>query len=248
MRRWFIVFGLVCAVAVCIGSLRLPAMGGKPEPSNPFLRGMHGDLWSAKSNPKFVWFQSDGEYSVLTEPLYYKIDLTSEEFSVPAGFVTDYASVPQPLQWVVPKIGPHSVPAVVHDYLYWDQTCTREEADKILYATMEEYGAYLHTRLLVYFAVRAGAGWAWADSAAEKASGLPRFVPAPQASIPTEANAKSDCSQTQASWIPENVRWAVYRKHLAQQQTSAPTIAPLDPVICKLPEMTLFKRYWRTLF
>jgi hypothetical protein len=247
MRRWLVVsLALTALTTIYIGSLRLPAFGGHPPPANPAARYGY-ELWSATSNPRFVWFQSDGVYSVLTEPLYYRVDLTHEEFNVPAGFVTDYASVPQVLQWVVPKLGAHSMPAVVHDYLYWDQTCTREEADKILYATMEEYGSYLPTRLLVYLAVRVGARWAWDESAAEKAKGLPRFVPPPD---PYEATARitdRDCRQDHPSWVPENLTWLAYRKYLASQGRTIPPVAPLEPAVCKLPEMTLFERYYRRL-
>lgn len=183
MRSTLVVLVLISVGLLSLGLLRLPfdlATLGPPS-DNPTSVWSPREPFEVKSttNPPFVWFQKDGVYSVLTAPLGYNIEMTSRFLEVPAGFVTDYASVPQLLQWAVPKIGAYSVPAIVHDYLYWDQTCTREQADKILYAAMEEYDVNLPTRLLVYLAVRVGAASAWSVSTAEKAAGLPRFVPPP---------------------------------------------------------------------
>ena len=82
----------------------------------------------AENNPEFVLFQADGNIFVLVEELRYKIERTGQRIIVPAGFVTDFASVPQVAQSIISVLGKHSVPAVVHDYLYWVQTCTREQA------------------------------------------------------------------------------------------------------------------------
>jgi hypothetical protein len=40
------------------------------------------------------------------------------ELYIPAGYVTDFASVPQALWSVLPPIGWHNLAALVHDYLY----------------------------------------------------------------------------------------------------------------------------------
>lgn len=37
---------------------------------------------------------------------------------VPAGFITDFASIPWFCQWRLSKLGPYNESAVVHDYLY----------------------------------------------------------------------------------------------------------------------------------
>lgn len=36
---------------------------------------------------------------------------------VPQGFVTDFASVPQFIQWLIPSYGKYTLAAIVHDYL-----------------------------------------------------------------------------------------------------------------------------------
>lgn len=43
---------------------------------------------------------------------------TGTEFTVPAGFVTDLASVPRLLSWLIPKTGSHNRAAVLHDLLW----------------------------------------------------------------------------------------------------------------------------------
>jgi hypothetical protein len=52
--------------------------------------------------------------------------------TVPAGFITDLASVPRVLQWYAPSSHPdYRVAAIVHDYLYKFQVVPRFLADAI---------------------------------------------------------------------------------------------------------------------
>ena len=48
--------------------------------------------------------------------------------------------------------------AVVHDYLYREGTCTREEADKAFHRILIHRGAPRHRARIMYWAVRAS-GW-----------------------------------------------------------------------------------------
>jgi hypothetical protein len=57
---------------------------------------------------------------------------------VPKGFVTDLASVPAILWSIFPRTGRYAYAAIVHDYLYWTQEVSREEADSVLKAAMED--------------------------------------------------------------------------------------------------------------
>jgi len=82
--------------------------------------------------------------------------------SVPAGFVTDFASVPRlPLTWLLAGDVAHKS-AVVHDYLYrtGGGPCgyDRAECDQVFLAGMVEEGVSAWRRRLMYWAVRAG-GW-----------------------------------------------------------------------------------------
>ena len=50
---------------------------------------------------------------------------------VPKGFVADLASVPNYLWAVLQKTGRYGNAAIYHDWLYWEQTCPREVADRV---------------------------------------------------------------------------------------------------------------------
>jgi Protein of unknown function (DUF1353) len=63
----------------------------------------------------------DGQDSVLTQNLQYRVLQTNFVIVVPAGFVTDFASTPRALWSVIPPTGRYQLAAVVHDFLYWDQ-------------------------------------------------------------------------------------------------------------------------------
>jgi len=80
----------------------------------------------------------DGQASVLTGNLQYQVLQTTFVVVVPAGFVTDFASTPRALWSVIPPTGRYQLAAVVHDFLYWDQGCTREQADAIFRVAMAE--------------------------------------------------------------------------------------------------------------
>jgi len=80
---------------------------------------------------------------------------------VPAGFRTDFASVPRVLWTIVPPVGLYGKAAVVHDFLYVSQPCTRLEADRIFLDAMEVLGVPLVQRSLMYKAVRLGGGGGW---------------------------------------------------------------------------------------
>ncbi len=80
----------------------------------------------------------DGQHWIVRQPLKYRIGVSAQEITVPVGFVTDFASIPPALQSIIQKNGNYLLPAVVHDYLYWDQSCTRAQADQIFLLAMIE--------------------------------------------------------------------------------------------------------------
>jgi Protein of unknown function (DUF1353) len=81
---------------------------------------------------------ADGENSVLMADLRYQVGTTNFTIVVPLGFVTDFASTPRALWAVLPPFGTYQLAAVVHDFLYWDQGCSREQADALLRVAMFE--------------------------------------------------------------------------------------------------------------
>jgi hypothetical protein len=60
----------------------------------------------------------DGVRQVLVEPLAYVTRDGLWTIVVPAGFITDYASIPQALHAVLPPRGRGNRANIVHDFLY----------------------------------------------------------------------------------------------------------------------------------
>lgn len=78
------------------------------------------------------------------------------QLDIPAGFVTDFASVPRlPVTYFLAGNTAHK-PAVLHDYLYslGGDDAAREYADNVLRAGMEANGDPWWRRWMVYRAVR----------------------------------------------------------------------------------------------
>lgn len=78
---------------------------------------------------------------------------------VPAGFVSDLASVPRlPFAYMVVG-GRGKKAAVLHDWCYSSQFCTRAEADDLFAEALKASGYGATVRGLMWAGVRAG-GWA----------------------------------------------------------------------------------------
>lgn len=129
---------------------------------------------------------ADGSNWVLEETLNYQLKETDLVISVPRGFVTDFASIPR-IAWTV--MAPTDRPGragIVHDFLYWDQGCTREQADKIMLLGMNETSVGRAQRAIIYRALRLAGQHAWDDNAGERTAGKPRVIPAGDLPIPPE--------------------------------------------------------------
>ena len=74
-----------------------------------------------------IWF--------LTAPIGWRPNPGQEKllgaFEIPAGFVTDLASIPRVFWQVLPRDGEYAYAAIIHDYLYWTHICDRSTADEI---------------------------------------------------------------------------------------------------------------------
>ena len=95
----------------------------------------------------------------LHEDLVYRGNV--DEFVVPRGFQTDFASVPRAFWGVYPPYGTHTKAAVVHDYLYREQPIvrggkpiSRKDADGIFERIMRELGTSWWRRKTMHLAVR----------------------------------------------------------------------------------------------
>jgi len=93
----------------------------------------------------------------LTQPFRYAHGL--EVLEVPAGFVTNFASIPRIARVLITGHGKDRYAATLHDYLY-SIKYDRREADAIFLEAMEVCKVGFFTRHAMHKAVRA-AGWAF---------------------------------------------------------------------------------------
>ena len=127
------------------------------------LEAWAGCRFGRNSRLLLRWVQpfNDGAYWVLIQSFTYTIGQTSYQITVPAGFVTDFASIPAALRGFLSPTGQEGRAAIIHDYLYWEQRCSRDQADWILRLGMIESRVPLVTRQAVYWAVRAPTSAKW---------------------------------------------------------------------------------------
>jgi hypothetical protein len=102
----------------------------------------------------------------LLDPLVYQSDVLAAAglawtITVPADFITDFASVPRlPVAFLLCGDVGHKA-AVVHDFLYTAQVCDRQKADAVLAEAMEVCGVPGWRRGLMWAGVRIGGGSHW---------------------------------------------------------------------------------------
>jgi hypothetical protein len=103
-------------------------------------------------SPLFLEF-GDGREWKLTQAFHYLHD-DGRSFVVPAGFETDFASVPRFFWRLFPPAGRYGKAAVLHDFLYRTGAVTRRDADHIFFDAMRSLGVRFPTRWLMWLAVR----------------------------------------------------------------------------------------------
>jgi Protein of unknown function (DUF1353) len=111
------------------------------------------------------------------EPLTCQIHSLNPRIVVPKNFVTDFASVPRALWDFVTPAGDYKFAAASHDFLYWEQPCTKSQADRLFLQAMIDSDVEPWQRKLLYQAVRDAGHSAWADDSAQLVKGHLRFVP-----------------------------------------------------------------------
>ena len=110
------------------------------------------------------------QWWVLREPLVYEC-ADGTIIRVPELFVTDFASVPRPLWWLLPPADPaYSRAGLVHDRLYETHAVDRASADAIFYEAMRVSGTGILRAWPMYRAVRLGGGASYASGAARQAA------------------------------------------------------------------------------
>ena len=184
--RWAVgMVGSVLAGTESVTGGSLAGIAYAREPHKP-VQGMAMDAWmkewmSVSKAPGGMLRISRFREPIyfLTAPISWTPNSGQERYegvTVPTGFVTDFASIP-PIFWsVLRPDGEYAYAAVVHDYLYWTQMRSREEADDILKMAMEDFEVGAVTVGAIYGAVRMAGQSAWKDNAEKKAQGEKRLL------------------------------------------------------------------------
>lgn len=194
----------ISAALLFLNIRALSAQGTEPQPApGPYASPIEADAWvkawadSKRSllgalnlfrfaDPTYVITKSIGWSPAPAQAGQYR------PVTVPAMFVTDFASIPRGFWTALRPDGDYAYAAVIHDYLYWTQPVARDVADDIFRLAMEELSVPSTTVTLIYRAVRAGGGSAWDENARLRRIGEKRVL----------------------KRLPENptVRWADWKK------------------------------------
>lgn len=113
-----------------------------PDPIELRDHGLRGDTRMFRLLRPFTYISS---YGVIT---------------VPAGFITDGASIPRLFWTALMPFGPYFAAAIIHDYLYteFNTRFTREQSDLIFKEAMFNLGLDWPRREAIYRAVQAFGG------------------------------------------------------------------------------------------
>lgn len=108
------------------------------------------------TGPKLSVQEHDDCQWLLTAPLHYQGRV--DHYTVPSGFLTDFATVPKRLQGIVQATGRWTKAAVLHDWLCTEGIrcglITSRDADGIFRRVMREEGVGFATRWCMWAAVR----------------------------------------------------------------------------------------------
>lgn len=109
-----------------------------------------------------VRFGESGNHAWLREPLVMQTE--DVKICVPAGFKTDFASIPQAIRSLIPQLGKWTAGAVAHDYAYWcgpSLGFSQKKADDMFLHLMEDAGVKWWRRHAIHKALRIGGWCAW---------------------------------------------------------------------------------------
>ena len=112
-------------------------------------------------------FEDEGGLSFrLVRPLVFDSGVLKRSITVPAGFVTDLASIPGAIWNILSPVGAYDAAAVVHDLLYRRGTVDespvqRVDADRVLREGMEALGVRRWQQWTIYAGVRVGGWMVW---------------------------------------------------------------------------------------
>ena len=173
---------LIFALGVLPALIATPVVGQEPDAVQWMDSWMFGTRYP--EGEMHVGRFKDPVYYLL-KPIAWKPNDKASKLPpvlVPAGFITDFASIPRIFWSALRPDGEYAYAAIIHDYLYWEQRVSRETADNIFREVLKDFNVDTITTLAIYNAVRVGGGSAWRDIAKAKAKGERRILRA----LPTD--------------------------------------------------------------
>jgi hypothetical protein len=88
------------------------------------------------------------------------VEVSGQTFTVPSGYVTDFATVPRIAVWLIPRFGAYTIAAVFHDWLLTHELpagrVTAREADALFLAVLRDLKVPPYRRALMWTGVRYG--------------------------------------------------------------------------------------------
>ena len=114
------------------------------------------------SDGKATWWR-------LAEPAWCCDVVDGSKYVIPAGFVSNLASMPRLLYVIEPPHGRSAIPSVKHDYRYimlvgvekYGYRQARLHADRQYYLDLQAAGMKKYRAYLFYVGVRLGGWWPW---------------------------------------------------------------------------------------
>ncbi len=121
---------------------------------------------------------SDGRTWIILRPFGYDVgkEGSGDTVEVKIGFMTDFASIPRLFWIILPRWGKYGNAAVVHDWLYWQQTRSRKESDRIMFEGMGVLRVPIWQKYPIYIAVRSFGCLAWKRNQMDRRSGFKRVL------------------------------------------------------------------------
>ncbi len=120
----------------------------------PFVAMLWDGEMSKFTTPAVLEMLDDYRWRLVEPFKFWLTDNPDDVILVPAGYVTDLASVPQILWSIFPPHGRYAKAAIIHDWLYDNALRTKAEADRIFLDAMKVLGVPRWRRTLMYVAVR----------------------------------------------------------------------------------------------
>ena len=93
----------------------------------------------------------DDSHWELVEPITYQGN--TDTWTIEPGFKTDFASVPRPLVWLIPRYGRYTKAAILHDFLWITPAVSRADANGVFRRAMRELGVPFVRRWMMWGAV-----------------------------------------------------------------------------------------------